>query len=109
MKKLGLKVGVMLMVLALLLPSMASAQDGDEVVTLEFWGGWTAADGDIMDELVQQWNAENLNIQVTRRASRSPLFDAFVVASASNEAPDILAITRRMAQFIVRDPLTSTT
>jgi multiple sugar transport system substrate-binding protein len=108
MKKLGLKVGVMLMVLALLLPSMASAQDGDEVVTLEFWGGWTAADGDIMDELVQQWNAENPNIQVTlTRQQWSPLFDAFVVASASNEAPDILAMhPQELAQFIVRDLLT---
>jgi len=41
---------------------------------------------------VQQWNAENPNIQVTlTRQQWSPLFDAFVVASASNEAPDILA------------------
>jgi len=107
MKKLGLKVGVMLMALALLLPSMVSAQDG-EVVTLEFWGGWTGPDGDIMDQIVQQWNAENPNIQVTlTRQQWSPLFDAFVVASASNEAPDILAMhPQELAQFIVRDLLT---
>ena len=107
MKKLGLKVGVMLIALALLLPSMVSAQDG-EVVTLEFWGGWTGPDGDIMDQIVQQWNAENPNIQVTlTRQQWSPLFDAFVVASASNEAPDILAMhPQELAQFIVRDLLT---
>jgi len=97
---------VLLVVLALLLPAVASAQ-GD-VVTLEFWGGWTGPDGDIMDQLVQQWNTEHPNIQITlTRQQWSPLFDAFVVASASNEAPDILAMhPQELAQFIVLDLLT---
>lgn len=84
--------GVLLLVLALMLPAAVSAQD-DDAVTLEFWGGWTGPDGDIMDGLVQQFNAEHPNIQVTlTRQQWSPLYDAFVVASASDEAPDILAM-----------------
>lgn len=107
MKKSRHTLGVLLLVLALALPAAASAQ-GDDVVTLEFWGGWTGPDGDIMDGLVQQFNAENPNIQVTlTRQQWSPLFDAFVVASASDEAPDILAMhPQELAQFIVLDLLT---
>lgn len=96
----------LIMIVALLpLGSLATAQ---EVVELEFWGGWTGPDGDIMDTLVQQWNAENPGIQITlTRQQWSPLFDAFVVASASNEAPDILAMhPQELAQFIVLDLLT---
>jgi len=106
MKKLGRNLLVTLVLLALLLPTAVSAQD--DVVSLEFWGGWTGPDGDIMDAIVQQWNAENPGIQVTlTRQQWSPLFDAFVIASASNEAPDILAMhPQELAQFIVLDLLT---
>ena len=103
MRKLALS--LILIVALLPLGSLATAQ---EVVELEFWGGWTGPDGDIMDGLVQQWNAENPGIQITlTRQQWSPLFDAFVVASASDEAPDILAMhPQELAQFIVLDLLT---
>ncbi len=107
MRKTGRNLVGVLMLLALLLPAAVSAQEGD-VVNLEFWGGWTGPDGDVMDTLVQRWNAENPNIQITlTRQQWSPLFDAFVVASASDEAPDILAMhPQELAQFIVLDLLT---
>ena len=96
------------MIMALLpLSGLASAQD---VVEIEFWGGWTAGDGDIMQELVDQFNAEHPNIQVNlTRQQWSPLFDAFVVSSSAGEAPDIMAMhPQEMPQFVelgLLDPL----
>ena len=69
----------------------APAAEGE--TTIEFWGGWTGPDGDIMQELVDQWNAENPDIQVNlTRQQWSPLFDAFIVSASAEEAPDILAM-----------------
>jgi multiple sugar transport system substrate-binding protein len=98
-----------LIVIAALLPlgSLATAQN---VVEVEFWGGWTAGDGDIMQEMVDQFNAEHEGIQVNlTRQQWSPLFDAFVVSSSAEEAPDILAMhPQEMPQFVelgLLDPL----
>lgn len=98
----------LIMIVALLpLGSLATAQ---EVVEIEFWGGWTGPDGDIMQQLVEQFNAEHPNIQVNlTRQQWSPLFDAFVVAGSAQEAPDILAMhPQEMPQFVelgLLDPL----
>lgn len=77
----------------------AIAEEG--VVTLEFWGGWTAGDGDIMQDLVDQYNAENPDVQINlTRQQWSPLFDAFIVSASAEEAPDILAMhPQEMPQF----------
>lgn len=87
-----------LLVLILSVGSLVSAQDP---VTLEFWGGWTGPDGEIMADLVDQWNTENPDIQVTLTVQQwSPLFDSFVVSSSAGEAPDILAMhPQEMPQF----------
>jgi multiple sugar transport system substrate-binding protein len=79
---------------------VASAQ---EKVTLEFWGGWTGPDGEIMQELVDQYNAENPDVQVNLTVQQwSPLFDAFLVSASAGEAPDILAMhPQEMPQFAV--------
>jgi multiple sugar transport system substrate-binding protein len=89
-----------LLVLALGVGNFTSAQ---EPVTLEFWGGWTGPDGQIMQDLVDQWNAENPGIQVTLTVQQwSPLFDSFMVSSSAGEAPDILAMhPQEMPQFAV--------
>lgn len=70
-------------------------------VTLEFWGGWTGPDGDVMAELVKQWNTENPDVQVNLTVQQwSPLFDAFMVSASAEEAPDILAMhPQEMPQF----------
>ena len=95
---------LVLSVAMLPLSSLAFAQDPVEI---EFWGGWTAGDGDIMQELVEQFNAENADIQVNlTRQQWSPLFDAFVVYSSAEEAPDILAMhPQEMPQFVELDLL----
>ncbi len=105
MRKLALS--LILIVALLPLGSLATAQD---VVEVEFWGGWTAGDGDIMQELVDQFNAEYPEIQVNlTRQQWSPLFDAFVVSSSAGESPDILAMhPQEMPQFVeleLLDPL----
>lgn len=98
-----------LIMIAALLP-LSSVVVAQDPVQIEFWGGWTAADGDIMQELVDQYNAENPGVQVNlTRQQWSALFDAFVVSSAAEESPDILAMhPQEMPQFVelgLLDPL----
>jgi multiple sugar transport system substrate-binding protein len=90
----------MVLALMLVLSNLVMAQD--DVVEIEFWGGWTAGDGDVMQELVDQYNAENEGVQVNlTRQQWSSLFDAFVVSASAEEAPDILAMhPQEMPQFI---------
>lgn len=94
------KLSLILVVLALLTSAgMSGAQD---VVTLEFWGGWTGPDGAIMQQLVDQYNAENPGVQVTLTVQAwSPLFDAFIAAASAGESPDIMAMhPQETAMFI---------
>ncbi len=89
------------LLLVLLLP-LGDVSTAQEKVTLEFWGGWTGPDGDIMRQLVEQFNAEHPDIQVNLTVQQwSPLFDAFIVAAGAGDAPDILAMhPQEMAAFI---------
>ncbi len=89
---------LVLMLMLVVIP--ANAQD--DVTTIEFWGGWTGPDGDIMREMVEQYNAENPDVQVNLTIQQwSPLFDAFIVSASAGESPDILAMhPQEMAQFI---------
>ena len=74
----------------------------DDPVSLEFWGGWTGPDGAIMQGLVDQWNAENPDVQVTLSVQAwSPLFDQFIAAGSANTAPDIMSMhPQEIAQFV---------
>ena len=96
MKKIGLLLVVVMLVTGV---GFASAQ---QVMTIEFWGGWTGPDGRIMQELVDRYNAENPNVQVNLTIQAwSPLFDAFIAAASAGESPDILAMhPQEMAMFI---------
>lgn len=94
------KLTVLLVLVALLTGfSVTQAQD---VVTLEFWGGWTGPDGGIMQQLVDQYNAENPGVQVNLTIQAwSPLFDAFIAAASAGESPDIMAMhPQETAMFI---------
>jgi multiple sugar transport system substrate-binding protein len=94
------KLSLMLLLVALLTGVMAlNAQD---VVTLEFWGGWTGPDGAIMQQLVDRYNAEHPGVQVNLTVQAwSPLFDAFIAAASAGESPDIMAMhPQETAMFI---------
>lgn len=95
------KISLVLLLVALLASfSVVSAQD--DVVTLEFWGGWTGPDGGVMQTLVDQYNAENPGVQVTLTTQAwSPLFDAFIAAGSAGQAPDIMALhPQEIAMFV---------
>ncbi len=94
------KLSLILVLVALLTgASLTGAQD---VVTLEFWGGWTGPDGAIMQQLVDRYNEENPGVQVTLTVQAwSPLFDAFIAAASAGESPDIMAMhPQETAMFI---------
>ncbi len=60
---------------------------------LNFWGGWTGPDGDVMRAMVKQYNDSHPNVQVTLTTQQwTPLFDKFVVSTKSNNQPDIMAM-----------------
>lgn len=78
----------------------AAAQD--DVVTLEFWGGWTGPDGGVMQKLVDQYNEENPGVHVNLTVQAwSPLFDAFIAAASAGSSPDIMALhPQEIAMFV---------
>ncbi len=72
-------------------PALGAAQAG--VTNLNFWGGWTGPDGDVMRALVKKYNDSHPNVQVTLTTQQwTPLFDKFVVSVKSSNQPDILAM-----------------
>ena len=95
------KLALLIVVVGLLaLTGAVTAQD--DVVTLEFWGGWTGPDGAIMQELVNTYNAENPGVQVNLTVQAwSPLFDAFIAAASAGSSPDIMAMhPQETAMFV---------
>lgn len=95
------KLSLLILVIGLLaLSGVAAAQD--DVVTLEFWGGWTGPDGGIMQELVDQYNAENPGVHVNLTVQAwSPLFDSFIAAASAGSSPDIMAMhPQETAMFV---------
>lgn len=97
MRKLSI---LLIAVLAIMSVGLTTAQD---VVELEFWGGWTGPDGDVMRSIVEQYNAENPGVQVNLTIQQwSPLFDTFIASASAGESPDILAMhPQELSQFIV--------
>ncbi|MBK8020752.1 MAG: extracellular solute-binding protein [Chloroflexi bacterium] len=89
------------LVLILVAAAFSSVSAQDEV-TLEFWGGWTGPDGAIMQQLVDQYSAENPNVNVNLTVQAwSPLFDSFIAAASAGESPDIMAMhPQETAMFI---------
>lgn len=73
--------------------SSGGASAAGSVTKLNFWGGWTGPDGDVMHGLVDKFNAAHPNIQVTLTTQQwTPLFDKFELAVKSGNQPDILAM-----------------
>lgn len=89
---------------------VADAPAAAEPVTLEFWGGWTGPDGDIMRAMIEEYMGENPNVTVNLTVQQwSPLFDTFIASASAGESPDILAMhPQELSQFIelgLIDPL----
>ncbi len=68
---------------------------------LVFWGGWTGPDGDVMHQMVDQFNKEHPEINVTLTTLQwTPLFDKFLTAVRAGQPPDLMAMhSQDIAQF----------
>jgi multiple sugar transport system substrate-binding protein len=81
-------------------PAMATAPAATEtsapasnVMELNFWGGWTGPDADVMKQIVDAYNASQSKVHVTLTLQQwTPLFDKFVLSVKSKTVPDILAM-----------------
>lgn len=89
----------LVLVLALLAVSIipVAAQDASELpeecsaVSLEYWNPFTGPDGPFMGEMVNAFNAEHPNIQVTM-TTQSDYYTQLTTAAASNALPDVAII-----------------
>jgi multiple sugar transport system substrate-binding protein len=97
------KLSVLLAVLLVLIVPASLATAQDDVVEIEFWGGWTGPDLDVMQSIVDAYNAEQSAVKVNLTSQQwSPLFDAFIATASAGQSPDILAMhPQELSQFIV--------
>ena len=60
---------------------------------LVFWGGWTGPDGNVMRQLVSEYNSTHPNVVVSLTTMQwTPLFTKFLVSSRGGQSPNILAM-----------------
>lgn len=70
-----------------------TAAPASNVMELNFWGGWTGPDADVMKQIVDAYNASQSKVHVTLTLQQwTPLFDKFVLSVKSKTVPDILAM-----------------
>lgn len=86
-------------------PGDSGSKPGNEAkgqtVDIEFWGGWTGPDGDVMRGLVERFNQENPDIKVTLTTLQwSPLFEKLVTQAKAGSPPSLMAMhPQEIAQF----------
>jgi multiple sugar transport system substrate-binding protein len=74
-------------------PAAATEAQAGQAMELNFWGGWTGPDRDVMAKMVDEYNASQSKIHVTLTTQQwTPLFEKFVVSVRSKSVPDILAM-----------------
>ncbi|HLJ61701.1 MAG TPA: ABC transporter substrate-binding protein [bacterium] len=68
---------------------------------LVFWGGWTGPDGDVMHQMVDQFNKEHPDIRVTLTTLQwTPLFDKLLTSVRAGQPPDLMGMhSQDIAQF----------
>lgn len=78
-----------------------AAGGSNEVVSIDYWGGWTGPDGDVMRELVEKFNSEHPNIKVTLTTLQwTPLFEKLVTQFKVGNPPSLMAMhPQDVAQF----------
>jgi multiple sugar transport system substrate-binding protein len=71
----------------------APAAAAEEAMELQFFGGWTGPDGDVMKSIVEKWNQENPNTKVTLTLLQwTPLFEKLITQVKAGSPPDIFAV-----------------
>jgi multiple sugar transport system substrate-binding protein len=78
-----------------------------DVVRIDYWGGWTGADLNIMKSLVDRFNAEQNEVHVEFDSQQwTPLFTKFLTEMRGGNPPDILAMHPfELGQFVEMDVL----
>ncbi|KLT16594.1 hypothetical protein AA980_18530 [Neobacillus vireti] len=77
-------------------------KNGEKTVTnINFWGGWTGPDGDVMRTLVEQFNQENADIKVNLETLQwTPLFEKLITQTKVGNPPALMAMhPQDIAQF----------
>lgn len=70
-----------------------SSPSGDGPVELTFWHGYTEADGDVLDQIVRDFNAEHDDITITTEVNPWDVIDdTFLPALSAGNGPEIVAM-----------------
>lgn len=70
-----------------------SGGESGEVVELEFWHGYTEADGEVLDQLVADFNESQEGVQITTSTKPwATILDTALPALTAGEGPQILAL-----------------
>lgn len=81
--------------------SSSGSDKKNGVTEIEFWGGWTGPDGEVMRSLVDQFNQENSDIKVKLETMQwSPLFEKLITQTKVGNPPALMAMhPQDVAQF----------
>ncbi len=79
--------------LALTATGCSGGGDADGPVELTFWHGYTEADGDVLEEIVEEFNASHEDVTIkTEVKTWASIDDTLLTALSAQEGPDIVAM-----------------
>lgn len=79
--------------LALTATGCSGGGDADGPVELTFWHGYTEADGDVLEEIVEEFNASHEDITIkTEVKTWAGIDDTLLTALSAQEGPDLVAM-----------------
>lgn len=79
--------------LALIMTGCSGGGDADGPVELTFWHGYTEADGDVLEAIVEDFNASHEDITITTEVKTwASIDDTLLTALSAGEGPDIVAM-----------------
>lgn len=79
--------------LALIMTGCSGGGDADGPVELTFWHGYTEADGDVLETIVEDFNASHEDITIaTEVKTWASIDDTLLTALSAGEGPDIVAM-----------------
>lgn len=93
MKRIPLGVGAALAAAALVLTGCTAAEPPTGPVELTFWHGYTEADGDVLEGIVDEFNASQDDVVVTTEVNTWDVIDdTLLPALSSQTGPDLVAM-----------------